>query len=285
MNTRRILVVGIDGVRLDLLPSLHTPRLDEVAAAGFLGRVEIDAATPTMSGPCWATIVTGVSVAKHGIWGNRFDGHRLDVFPDFTTRLAAEHGRRTLAIGGWTPMFLAREGGPLFTAPSRLSYIAPTADTPEGWEDCDQAVADEAARVLATIPDLDAAFVYFGAVDETAHFLGCGPEYRSSAETADRRLGQVLDALRRRPGYAEEEWTVIVVTDHGHRDEGGHGGRSEEVVTAWIAACGPDIPAGPAPAGLRHADVAAHAYSALGIAPDPHWSLDGQPFTAAAVPA
>lgn len=285
MNTRRVIVVGIDGVRLDLLPALHTPHLDGVAAAGFLGAVEIDPATPTMSGPCWATVVTGVSVAKHGVWGNRFHGHRLDVFPDFTTRLADEHGLRTFATGGWTPMFLAREGGPLFTAPSRLGYLAPTADTPAAWEDCDEAVTAGAAVVLASGTDLHAVFVYLGAVDETAHFLGCGPEYRRSVETADRHLGRLLDAVRRRPGHAREEWTVIVVTDHGHRDEGGHGGRSAQERTAWIAARGPGIPAGPAPAELRHADVAAHVYSALGITPDPHWSLDGTPFTAAPAPA
>ncbi|MFJ1707661.1 alkaline phosphatase family protein [Kitasatospora sp. NPDC088346] len=279
MNARKVLVVGIDGVRLDLLPALHIPHLDGVAAAGFLGRVEIDATTPTMSGPCWATVTTGVGVAKHGVWGNRFHGNRFDVFPDFTTRLAAEHGLRTLAIGGWTPMFLAREGGPMFTAPSRLSYIAPTADTPAAWEDCDENVTVEAARTLTTVPDLDAAFVYLGAVDETAHFLACGPEYRASVETADRRLGRLLDALRERPSHGREDWTVIVVTDHGHRDEGGHGGRSEQELTAWIAASGPDIPAGPPPVDLRHADVAAHVYAALGIAPDPHWSLDGRPFS------
>ncbi|MFI5530129.1 alkaline phosphatase family protein [Kitasatospora sp. NPDC051853] len=287
MNTRKLLVVGIDGVRLDLLPDLHTPRLDEVASAGFLGRVEIDATTPTMSGPCWTTIVTGVSVAKHGVWGNRLDGNRLDVFPDFTTRLAVGHGLRTLAAGGWTPLFLARDGGPLFLAPSRLTYIGPSADTPAAWEQCDREVAADAARTLAETAELDAAFVYLGAVDETAHFLGCGPEYRASIETADRHLGSLLDALRSRPGHAAEEWTVIVVTDHGHRDEGGHGGRSALETTAWIAARGPGIPPGaPAPSGLRHADVAAHAYTALGIPIDPHWSLDGRPFTTpAAVPA
>ncbi|MFJ8045744.1 alkaline phosphatase family protein [Kitasatospora sp. NPDC096147] len=283
MNNRRLLVVGIDGVRFDLLPSLHTPHQDEVAAAGFLGRVEVDPGTPTMSGPCWATVVTGVSVVKHGVWGNRFDGHRLGVFPDFTTRLALGHGLRTLAAGGWTPLFVARDGGPMFAAPSRLSYIGPTADTPEAWEECDLAVATDSARILAESPELHAAFVYLGAVDETAHFLGCGPAYRTSIETADRHLGTLLAGLRRRPGHADEEWTVIVVTDHGHRDEGGHGGRSPEETTAWIAACGPDIPPGaPAPDGLRHADVAAHAYAALGIPIDPHWSLDGRPFSASA---
>ncbi len=33
----------------------------------------------------------------------------------------------------------------------------------------------------------------------------------------------------------------VVVTDHGHLDRGGHGGREPEVATAWAAAAGPGI--------------------------------------------
>ena len=282
---RRVLVVGIDGVRLDLLPTLGTPHLDSVAAAGFLAPVEVDDATPTMSGPCWATIVTGVSVAKHGVFGNHFGGNRLDVFPDFTTRLAAEHRRRTFAAGGWEPLFLARQGGPLFAAPGRLSYVAPLEDTPEAWEVCDERVTAEAAYVLGGDDNPQASFVYLGAVDETAHFTGCGEEYRRAVVAADRRLGRLLEAVRNRPGFADEEWTVIVVTDHGHRDEGGHGGRSALERTAWVVASGPGIQAGAAVMTVRHVDVAAHVYAALEIAPDPHWTLDGRPFTPVAEPA
>ncbi|GAA2782357.1 alkaline phosphatase family protein [Kitasatospora paracochleata] len=278
MDSRRVLVVGIDGVRLDLLPLLDTPHLDELAKTGFLAPVEIDDATPTMSGPCWATVVTGVSVAKHGVWGNRFDGHRLDLFPDFTTRLAAEHRLKTFAVGGWEPMFLARQGGPLFAAPSRLSYLAAAADTTEAWEECDEQVTAEAVRILGSGELLHASFVYLGAVDETGHLLGCGPAYHRAVETADRRLGRILTAVRDRACADTEEWTVIVVTDHGHRDEGGHGGRSPQERTAWIAAAGPGIAPGTTPENLRHADVAATVYRALGITPDPHWTLDGTPF-------
>ncbi|GAA1957687.1 alkaline phosphatase family protein [Kitasatospora viridis] len=276
---RRVLVVGIDGVRLDLLPELRTPHLDAVAAAGFLAPVQVDEATPTMSGPCWATIATGVTVAKHGVYGNHLGGHRLDVFPDFTTRLATAHRRRTFAAGGWEPLFLARQGGPLFAAPGRLSYIGPLEDTPEAWEVCDERVTAEAVSVLTGDDDPQASFVYLGAVDETAHFRGCGAEYRASVETADRRLGRLLAALEARPGYPQEEWTVIVVTDHGHLDQGGHGGRSELERTAWVAASGPGLAPGGAVEPVRHVDVAAHVFAALQIVPDPHWTLDGRPFT------
>ncbi|HET9171122.1 MAG TPA: alkaline phosphatase family protein [Actinospica sp.] len=277
-RARRVLVVGIDGVRLDLLEGLRTPRLDTVRDAGFLAPVLVDEQTPTMSGPCWATIVTGVHVAKHGIWNNDLAGHRLGVFPDFATRLARVLGRRTFVAAGWDPLVLARDGGPLFTAPTRLHYVAPQAHTAEAWEVVDEEITVDAEVVLRRDP-IDASFVYLGAADETAHLHGCGQRYLDSIENADARLGRLLDAVRGRAEYEREDWTVIVVTDHGHVQEGGHGGRSTLERTAWIAACGPDIAPGVAPEReLRHTDVAAHAFAALGIEPDRHWTLDGRPF-------
>jgi predicted AlkP superfamily pyrophosphatase or phosphodiesterase len=277
-RTRHVLVVGIDGVRLDVLDRLATPRLDEVREAGFLAPVQIDEDTPTMSGPCWATIATGVRIGKHGVWANDLSGNRLVAFPDFATRLARGFGRRTLVAAAWDPLVLARDGGPLFAAPSRLVYVAAEAHTAEAWEIADEAVTVGAETMLRRDP-IDAAFVYLGAADETAHLHGCGARYEASVENADARLGRLLDAVRSRPGYASEDWTVLVVTDHGHVDEGGHGGRSEVERTAWIACCGPDVEPGAAVAGddrpVRHVDVVPTVFYALGLEPDRHWTLDG----------
>ncbi|MCZ4101442.1 MULTISPECIES: HAD-IA family hydrolase [Streptomyces] len=279
-KARRVLVVGIDGVRHDVLLALPTPHIDAVAAAGFLAAVEVADGTPTMSGPCWATITTGVTVDKHAVWSNDFSGNRLRVFPDFATRLARQDGRRTYVAAGWDPLVTVANGGPLFAHPSRLSYSAPAADTPQAWEDCDEQITEDAVRVLGT-DDSEASFVYLGAPDETAHFLGCGAEYERSVVRADERLGRILAAVRHRAGYDDETWTVIVVTDHGHVRAGGHGGRSGAERTAWVACSGPDVTAGRTPDRVRHEDVAAHVYAALGRTADRHWTLDGRPFTAA----
>ena len=73
----------------------------------------------------------------------------------------------------------------------------------------------------------------------------------------------VLAAVRARPGFAAERWTFLVVTDHGHRDEGGHGGRTRWERTAWLAACGAGI--GPqAPTGVSHVSVAPTVLDVLG---------------------
>ncbi|WP_411083311.1 HAD-IA family hydrolase [Streptomyces sp. cmx-18-6] len=274
-RARRVLVVGIDGVRLDTLARVPTPHLDTVASSGFLAPVEVDDATPTMSGPCWATIATGVRVTKHAVWSNDFSGHRLGVFPDFTTRLARQDGRRTYVAAAWEPLVTVADGGPMFRRPTRLTHHAPAADTPGAWEDADEATVRDAVAVLAH-EDPEASFVYLGAPDETAHHLGCGTAYERSIEAADRRLGRLLAALRARPSYDQEAWTVLVVTDHGHRDEGGHGGDGEAERTAWLACAGPDVTAGARPVRpVRHEDVAAQVYAALDRTPDSHWTLDG----------
>src|SRR5262245_19764781 len=84
---RRVVVFGVDGVRADMLRSAHTPHIDTVAEAGFFSTFELKAMAPTISGPAWANIATGVWPDKHLIYCNELAGHRLAVFPDFLSRL------------------------------------------------------------------------------------------------------------------------------------------------------------------------------------------------------
>ncbi len=275
MPRRRVLVVGIDGVTLDTLAAVPTPHLDSVAEEGFLAPVTIDPGTPTMSGPCWATIVTGVGIDKHAVWSNDFSGNRLQLFPDFASRLHSENGVHTYVAAGWQPLLTVANGGPLFRTPGRSTFIGAPAETVEAWDATDEAITRDAVRVLSE-DDPEASFVYLGSVDETGHLLGCGERYEEAVVRADERLGRLLSALRARSSYAEEEWTVIVVTDHGHRPEGGHGGRSERESTAWIASCGPDIASAPPERTLRHEDVAAQVYASLGRTIDSHATVDGR---------
>src|SRR5580700_12123940 len=101
---RHVLVIGVDGVRFDLLGPEVTPVIWGFGAAGFLGPVPVDETTPTWSGPCWATIATGTGVDGHGITGNDLTGHRLAEHPDFAGhpagRPAADHPARGRRAAG-----------------------------------------------------------------------------------------------------------------------------------------------------------------------------------------
>jgi predicted AlkP superfamily pyrophosphatase or phosphodiesterase len=261
---RHVLVIGVDGVRFDLLGPELTPVIWGFTDSGFLGPVPIDETTPTWSGPCWATIATGTGVDKHGITSNDLTGHRLAEHPDFVT-VATRAGVPTLlAVSGWPPLAMAEDGGPLFAEAGRREFVPAAETSLAAWDAADEAVTKLAASILAGEgPRL--SFVYLGAVDVVGHVLGAGSAYREAARAADQRVGRLLAAVRSRPSVADEAWTTVVVTDHGHLDRGGHGGREPEVATAWAAAAGPGIdPGGPAPV-TRQMQIAPLVMAALAI--------------------
>ena len=268
-----VLVVGVDGVRFDLLGPDATPSVWRLGQSGFLAPVPVDETTPTWSGPCWATIATGTGVSGHGITGNDLTGHRLAEHPDFVT-LATRAGLPTLlAVSGWPPLAQPEDGGPLFAEATRREFAA----VPESslawhsddetilrtWDAADEAVTGLAAEILAReAPGV--SFVYLGGVDIAGHLTGTGSAYRAAARAADRRVGRLLAAVRSRPSRERENWTIVVVTDHGHLDEGGHGGREPEVTTAWAAGAGPGIRPGTRPPVTRQDQVAPLVLAAVG---------------------
>jgi predicted AlkP superfamily pyrophosphatase or phosphodiesterase len=260
---RHVLVIGVDGVRFDLLSPELTPVIWGLGSLGFLEPVPVDETTPTWSGPCWATIATGCGVAGHGITGNNLTGHRLAEHPDFVTAATRAGLPTLLAVSGWPPLALAEDGGPLFAEAGRREFVAIPEKSLAGWDEADEAVTALAASILAA-DGPRVSFVYLGAVDAVGHVLGAGDDYREAARVADQGVGRLLAAVRSRPSFASEGWTAVVVTDHGHLAQGGHGGREPEVTTAWAAAAGPGIEPGGPPRITRQTDVAPLVLAALG---------------------
>jgi len=271
-----VLVVGIDGVRLDTLRTVATPHLDALATHGFLVPVRVNDAGPTISGPGWSTILTGVLTTDHGVVGNDFAPGRFAEHPDvLAVASAATPPVATWAAAAWLPLVTLDSGGPLLRNGGWFPP-GPQVHAGEDWEAADQAVTDRTVRFLTTHDASagSAVFCYLGGPDEVAHQSGTGREYRDMITASDRRLGQLLAAIAARG----EDWTAIVVTDHGHIDEGGHGGESDSERTAWIAAAGSGIQGAPVSA-LEQADVAAHALHVLGLPPTSA-AFFGRPFGA-----
>jgi predicted AlkP superfamily pyrophosphatase or phosphodiesterase len=268
-----VLVIGVDGVRFDLLGPQTTPSVWALGQSGFLTAVPVDETTPTWSGPCWATIATGTGVTGHGVTGNDLTGHRLADHPDFVTRATRAGLPTLLAVSAWPPLALAEDGGPLFAEATRREFVAAPKSSLTGdaryeaimrnWDGADEAVTELVAAILAErAPRV--SFVYLGAVDIVGHLAGAGNAYRAAAGAADQRVGRLLAAVWSRPSCEREDWTIVVVTDHGHLDEGGHGGREPEVTTAWAAGAGPGIRPGAPPPVTRQDEVAPLVLAAAG---------------------
>jgi predicted AlkP superfamily pyrophosphatase or phosphodiesterase len=270
----KVLVIGLDGVRPDILAAADTPTLDSLATAGYYAP-RARTCSPTVSGPGWSSMLIGVCAAKHRVMSNDLHGNAYDRYPEFLTRIEqVRPALHTLAVLDWPPLGTTASGGPLVSdaVDRKLTFDGDSLE----YGPADSLSVSAAAMALATT-DVDAAFVYIGNPDEVAHQHGAlGPEYRAAIARADQQVAELLRALRSRPNYAREDWLVLVSTDHGHRDEGGHGGTSPEEATIFYLASGPSV-AAPAPDVTPViVDVAATALTHLGIAIRPEWELDGK---------
>jgi predicted AlkP superfamily pyrophosphatase or phosphodiesterase len=182
-----------------------------------------------MSGAMWATILTGVWADRHGVTRNWWPSRRLRAYPDVLQRITRGDGDVFAAVS-W-PALAVRSGcGPILRTPAHLPNRRPTALG--SWERADAAVVDHAASRLAD-PAVRAGFVYLGQADIAAHLHGTGDAYRRGIEACDAHVGRLVDAVHARPDAAD--WTIVVTTDHGHRDAGGHGTRTEAETTVWVA--------------------------------------------------
>ena len=277
----KVLLIGIDGVRPDVLAEVSTPVMDSLAASGWY-TAEARTTTPSVSGPSWSSMLTGVWPAKHGVVDNSFEGRRYAEYPGFLTLVERERpDLATFAALDWLPLASLDGGGPVLSG--EIDTLIAVDGYELGWAEADSVVASRAAQHLASA-DADAAFVYLGNPDETSHRHGSiGVEYREAIALSDRHVGWLVDALRTRPAYAEEDWLVLISTDHGRREDGGHGGDSPEEMTIFILASGPAARNWPA-AGSEPAyivDIPVAALHHLGVPAGTGAGLDGEPLSRA----
>ncbi len=280
-RTPKVLLIGLDGVRYDTLVTLDIPTLRALGAKGLFSRTWIYAnpMSQTMSGPGWSTLATGVWPDKHQVRENLFVGHKLADYPDFMTRLeSVAPALQTYVIADWPQVASSLAPGPVFGSgvDVRVSYNADL--YPGGWDAADARVTSEAEEYLRA-SDPDVAFVYLGNPDAVAHSVGAGTAYRAAIESADTQVATLLAAIEARPSYALEDWLVIVTTDHGHRDGGGHGGATWQERQSFVIAAGGAIVTTTPSIQPRLVDIVPTIFSHLGVSIPSAWGFDGVPLT------
>ncbi|MFG2984689.1 alkaline phosphatase family protein [Streptomyces sp. NPDC048258] len=276
-NTDKVLVIGIDGAVLDRVKAANAPNLKGLMADGLTARSTLYAnpMAATSSGPGWSTIATGVWPDKHGVKDNSFTGKNYAAHPDFLTRV--ENARPTLntyAAADWEPITSTDQNGPIFSAKvdKRLSLKGDR----DGYGSEDPKIAAAAAAELRS-QNPDAAFVYLGEIDHAGHTSGAASqEYLNTIARVDTLIGQLLGAVRDRPTYAQESWKILVTTDHGHTDAGGHGGSTIQERGTFVIAKGAGIGAGSVRDDVKLVDVAATALAHLGVSAP---GIDGVPLS------
>ncbi|GGL92824.1 hypothetical protein GCM10010129_40740 [Streptomyces fumigatiscleroticus] len=267
-RTPKVLVIGLDGCLLSRIKDADAPNLDALMAAGLTAPSSIyaDPLAPTLSGPGWSTVITGVWSDKHNVKDNTFSGNKFTQYPDFLTRIeTAEPALATYAVSSWAPLT-----DTVFSSKVDTRVSTPSAEYDTG--------TTSRAVARLTTGDPDAVFVQLDNIDHAGHSYGAASQqYLDAIHTADTQVGSMVAAVRSRATYGSEDWLIMITADHGHTDAGGHGGSSAPERQTFLIATGPTLAAGSTRCDVKMPDVAASALAHLGIALDPAWDLDGRP--------
>jgi len=265
-----VLMVMVDGWRSDMTAVASLPTIESMwpdSAYSLQMRVE----DTTISGSGQSTFVTGVHRDKHGIDDNSFSEPDIERYPYWFQHLReVAPEKHTAAYHTWTPMFdYVLMGSAGADIAERHDYTS---------EDADEIVTEKLVEDLATHP-MDAVVLMLSDVDTAGHAYGFHPsveEYVASMEDVDSQLGRIMAAIEARPTRAEEDWMVILSTDHGGTMSG-HGSNIPEhrlvPLFVWGDSAVPG-PIWPAPDGV---DIVATALTHMGVEIRPEWGLDGRP--------
>jgi predicted AlkP superfamily pyrophosphatase or phosphodiesterase len=107
-----------------------------------------------------------------------------------------------------------------------------------GYQKADSEIANIAALALEKYGP-DVSFVYFCDADEAGHAHGIlGNEYIDAIARVDEHLSRLYQVLNTRAEKLGEEWLLVLTTDHGHVDQGGHGGDSPQELASFVIGAG-----------------------------------------------
>ena len=195
---------------------------------------------PTDSGPGWASLLTGTTHEHNNVWWNEFVGHRLARTPDLLSRIwFADPRARTFAACTWGALVDPSGPGPVIhqrvdqQVGGQHQLFSPT-DFSRGCVSADREVITRACWTL-NHEGPDAAFVYVEGVDAAGHDHGAASEkYLEAIARADEHVRYLVKAVSERYEQLDEEWLIAVVTDHGHKPEGGHGEDEVDVRRSFL---------------------------------------------------
>jgi hypothetical protein len=243
--TPNVLLIGVDGTNLSrILADAENDNFFALMDDGTTAASSIVGHT-TISNPSWTSILTGVWGERAGVINNVFTPWTYDDWPTVFNQLETYNANiDTTTIADWNVINAISGAGSI---PVDTNIYVPRIEGDTNWSQTDDAVGDATVDAIENTAADTPSFVfsYFVGVDENGHMHGgASPEYAAAIRNVDDNLGDILDAVASwEADHPGEEWTIIVVTDHGHQPQQGfgHGFQTPDETSTFVIARGPDF--------------------------------------------
>lgn len=295
-KTRKTVFIIIDGVPADVIERLNLPAINEIASQGAYARAytggEIGeySQTPTISAIGYTNLLTATWLNKHNVGGYSNLKPNYNYWTIFRIAKEQEREYKTAIYSSWTDNRTVLLGeGKKETGHLKIDYVCdgfdldtlcfPQKDKELHIFDIDEHVSKQAAKGIRNdAPDL--SWVYLWYTDDAGHIEGNGSFFDEYTKQADLQIERIWQAVQYREKHFDEEWMVVVTTDHGRTESGyGHGGQSERERTTWIAT-NQQVNKHFRKDGLSIIDIAPSICRFMGfeVPRDVLWEQDGIPF-------
>ena len=208
---RKVLVISIDGATGSEVKAIAPPNVISLEDDGKYSYnvTREDVATDASS---WVTLMTGVSYAKHEIKDSSFqfipddiegnEGSSIPFYPNVLTHiLPVKTDYQMAVITPWV-------GLAKYLKAADINIATAT----------DEAVKDSSISVLKRSSALGVMIVDFNSAEIAGNangFEASNPEYKSSILKIDGYIGEIIGALKQRSNYENEDWLIMVTTNHG----------------------------------------------------------------------
>ncbi|MBN1328420.1 MAG: alkaline phosphatase family protein [Candidatus Heimdallarchaeota archaeon] len=207
--TDQILFLFVDGMRYDKMLEANTPNIDRLLLNGT-SFSNYRSVIPSYSTVNYAAFASGSSPNFTEVYSNGYNGN--PAFQTLFSLIDSNDLNKSLITGGNTWI-------KFFGAYSDLTVKVNV----EGHHTLKEGIEIMNA-VYATIPGnfSKIQFIGFEDVDAAGHEFGASSSvYLETIETIDTYIGEIID-LYDSIGQLENT-TIILFSDHGHADVGGHG--------------------------------------------------------------
>lgn len=208
---KKVLVIGIDGCRSDMIDENIAPFMNSLKTKSTVSyNLQHETERLTISGPNWASICTGVHYDKHQVTDNIFQGNNLKEHPHFFKHLNDYYGQEQVNLVSYATWF-----------PINYFMTMQIADhSPVEFNYTDQEIFDLSKTTLSDHApiDPDVLFIHFDQADHEGHAYGYHPdtvEYAQAVNNIDHYVSELYAIIDTRIANNQEDWLVVIVSDHG----------------------------------------------------------------------
>jgi hypothetical protein len=259
---KKVFVIGVDGLRPDAMMLANAPNIAALVDTGAYN-LKAQGEDLTFSGPNWSSILHGVHRDLHNVNTNDYAGNNLAAFPDFLSRLESNNpAYNTVRAISWP----------------NIANQPTSADVNFNANDNDAAVVSVIVDQM-TNGNPDAVFIHLLDVDHAGHscadcYQPTSPVYMAEIADVDAQIGQMLSAMRARPTFANEDWLVLLVADHGGMGSG-HSGNTPVLRTIPFVMNGPSVAPGQIFPPPKNVDVLRTVLSHMNVPAEQFSDADG----------